>query len=370
MPNRRSECPIETGVDNVTVRKGMHFFHRFQRSLLFVFALVMLTACVNQHPGKSDATSRETGNTAEQSAVESAAQKIEALGRPPRVIATSPSASVICDRLEMDLVGVCKSTISKIPERYDSVERIGMPMSPDMEKVGALHPDFILSPDSLISDLRPKYEAIGANYAFLNLRSVRGMYESIRELGIIFDRKDQADRLIDEFETFYTAYQEKNAGKKKPRVLILMGLPGSYIIATEHSYIGSLVEMAGGENVYAGSNQEFLNVNTEDMKTKEPDIILRAAHALPDNVIRMFEEEFEKNPIWKHFAAVQEGKVYDLTYELFGMSATFRYPEALAELQPIFYPASPEEEEAAKKKSRDAQKKAEEFSTEERPAGY
>ena len=35
---------------------------------------------------------------------------------------------------------------------------------------------------------------------------------------------------------------------------ILMGLPGSYIIATENSYVGSLVELAGGENVYAGTD--------------------------------------------------------------------------------------------------------------------
>ena len=45
---------------------------------------------------------------------------------------------------------------------------------------------------------------------------------------------------------------------------MLMGLPGSYIIATENSYVGSLVELAGGENVYAGTDQEFLTVNTED----------------------------------------------------------------------------------------------------------
>ena len=51
----------------------------------------------------------------------------------------------------------------------------------------------------------------------------------------------------------------------------------SYIIATPNSYVGSLVELAGGENVYSDTDQEFLTVNTEDMKTKEPDIILRAA---------------------------------------------------------------------------------------------
>ena len=164
------------------------------------------------------------------------------------------------------------------------------------------------------------------------------MYRSIQELGEIFDRETQAETLVQEFETFYEEYKQKNEGKERPKVLILMGLPGSYIIATENSYVGSLVELAGGENVYAGTDQEFLTVNTEDMETKKPDVILRAAHALPDQVVEMFKEDFETNDIWKHFEAVQKGRVYDLTYEYFGMSANFSYPEALAELQPMLYP--------------------------------
>ncbi|GEM_PF-6627338 len=50
------------------------------------------------------------------------------------------------------------------------------------------------------------------------------------------------------------------------------------------------------------------------METKDPDIIVRCAHALPDEVVDMFNEEFKTNDIWKHFRAVQEGKVYDLRF--------------------------------------------------------
>ncbi len=239
-------------------------------------------------------------------------------------------------------------------------------MSPDMEIVASLDPDWILSPASLQSDLQPKYEAVGTDWAFLNLRSVPGMYRSIQELGEIFGREEEAQALVDEFTDFYNEYKQKNAGKESPKVMVLMGLPGSYIIATENSYVGSLVALAGGENVYAGTDQEFLTVNTEDMKTKEPDIILCAAHALPDQVVEMFKEDFETNDIWKHFEAVQNGQVYYLTYELFGMSATFRYPEALEELQPILYPESSEDAAKAKENSENAQKKAEDSNATEK----
>lgn len=127
-------------------------------------------------------------------------------------------------------------------------------------------------------------------------------------------------------------------GKESPQVLVLMGLPGSYIVATDNSYVGSLVKLAGGTNVYGdGGGQEFLFANTEDIKTKEPDVIVRAAHGLPDQAREMFAEEFETNDIWKHFKAVQEGRVYDLDPNLFNMSANFNYEEALEQLQPMLY---------------------------------
>lgn len=302
-----------------------------KRSIAFLLVCALLLV------GCSSGTSGETD------AIKAAKQKVQALGKEPRLIATSPAVAAICDRLELDLVGVCSTSVSTIPERYEDLPEIGTAMSPDMEVIASLNPDWILSPSSLQSDLQPKYEAIHTDWAFLNLRSVQGMYQSIQELGEIFGKEEKAAELEKEFTDFYEEYKTVNQGKESPKVLILMGLPGSYIIATENSYVGSLVEMAGGENVYAGTNQEFLTVNTEDMKSKEPDMILCTAHALPEQVTKMFQEDFATNDIWKHFDAVKNDKVYYLTYELFGMSATFEYQKALQELQTILYPDTQDE---------------------------
>lgn len=274
------------------------------------------SACVNQHPEQN------TDDGSDQ----------------VRIVATSPAAVDICDKLELDLVGVCSSTLSTIPERYQDVTTVGTAMSPDLEILKSLNPDYVISPNSLQSDLQPKYASIEVNSLFLNLRSVEGMYASIEGLGEKFDREEQAQALVEEYQQFMEEYRSQNEGKESPTVLVLMGLPGSYIVATESSYVGNLVKLAGGVNVYGdGDGQEFLTANTEDMKTKEPDIILRAAHALPEDVVEMFQDEFETNDIWKHFEAVQEGRVYDLPYDLFGMSAKFNYPDALEELQPLLF---------------------------------
>ena len=308
----------------------------------------------------------EISDPEEKAAVEAAKAKVAAMDSESRIIATSPATAQICDKLDLDLVGICSSSLSSLPDRYAEVTQVGTSMAPDMEIVSSLDPDWVLSPASLQSDLQPKYEAIGTDWAFLNLRSVPGMYRSIQELGEIFNRQEQAQLLVDEFTEFYDEYKTRNEGKESPKVLVLMGLPGSYIIATENSYVGSLVELAGGENVYAGTGQEFLTVNTEDMKTKEPDVILCAAHALPDQVMEMFREDFETNDIWKHFEAVKNDRIYYLSYELFGMSATFSYPEALEELQPMLYPESEADEKAARENSDNAEKEADESEASEK----
>lgn len=285
-------------------------------SLLAGVMLFSLAGCVDQHP-------EESGSAGDTSEV--------------RLIATSPAVAQICSRLNLELVGVCQ-TSSTLPEEYQNLTTVGMAMNPDLEILKSLNPDYVLSPSSLQSDLQPKYASIGVNSIFLNLKSVEGMYSSIEGLGKKFDREEEAAAMLAEFDEFMEEYKSVNAGKESPRVLVLMGLPGSYIVATDNSYVGSLVKLAGGTNVYGdGGGEEFLTANTEDIQQRAPDIILRASHALPDQVKEMFAEEFEQNDIWKHFRAVQEGKVYDLDSSLFNMSANFSYSEALKALQPMLY---------------------------------
>lgn len=151
-------------------------------------------------------------------------------------------------------------------------------------------------------------------------------------------KEEEAEKLHQEFEDFKNDFAQKHNEQEAPTVLILMGLPGSYVVATESSYVGSLVKLAGGVNVYGdGNGQDFLNINPEDMVEKAPDIILRTSHALPEQVKKMFAEEFATNDIWKHFEAVQNARVYDLDNEKFGMSANFQYEEALKELETFLY---------------------------------
>lgn len=289
---------------------------KIKKIIAAALALLTLTACVNQ----KQSTKEHEGEL--------------------RIAATSMATVYIMEKLNIDLVAVPDSDIDKMPERYKDVPKVGMAMTPDIEKLKQLNPDYVFSPVSLISDLLPKYKAANLDYGFLNLSNIDGMYKSIEDLGNLLDRKKEAKELIDDYKTFIEDYKEKHRDKKAPKVLVLMGLPGSYVVATENSYAGSLIKLAGAENVYEGTDQQFITINTEDMLKKDPDMILRTAHALPDDVMAMFKKDFAENDIWKHFRAVKENKVYDLDYKKFGMSAKFNYKEALNDLDELFYNGS------------------------------
>jgi len=279
---------------------------------------VLVTGCVDQYPEGKGGPKIITGNE--------------------RVVATSRSVAEIMDRLNVELIGVPQSEL-EMSDRFKGAANVGASMNPDMEIIRSVQPDWVFCPKSLESSLKPRFEAARIDVAFLNLRSIDNMYASIAELGPLLMREAEAQNQLDEYGAFKAQYREEVAFETPPRVLILMGLPGSYLVATEHSYIGSLVAMTGAVNVYDDERTEFISVNTEDMLSKQPDIILRAAHALPQDVLEMFDKEFKENDIWKHFDAVKTNRVYDLPHNEFGMSATFEYPQALETLKKIYQQA-------------------------------
>ncbi|PFR75418.1 heme ABC transporter substrate-binding protein IsdE [Bacillus cereus] len=254
-----------------------------------------------------------------------------------RVVATTVAVTEIMDALEVDLVGVTTSS-KTLPKRYKGLPEVGNPMSPDMEKVKSLKPSEVLSVTTLEYELKPVFDGVGMKANFLDLTSLKNMQSSISDLGKKYGREKQAEAVVTKLDKKVASIQKEVKGKKEPTVLILLGVPGSYLVATEHSYIGDLVKQLGGKNIVQGEQVEYLASNTEYLKKADPDIILRAAHGMPDEVVKMFDKEFKTNDIWKHFAAVKNNRVYDLEERLFGTTGNLAAIEALDELKKMMYP--------------------------------
>lgn len=305
------------------------------RLMLLLAAVVWISGCAaselpDEALTRADST---TGNDVVQNETAASPSQV------PRIVATTVAIVEILDQLEMEVVGV-PTSVKTLPERYNGVEQVGNPMSPDMERIRMLRADEVLSVTTLAYDLSPKFEAAGITASYLDLTSFAAMNETIRQLGSRYDRNEQAERLASGHERLLAGLQADLAKQSAPapKVLILMGIPGSYLVATEHSYIGDLVKQLGGINVVQGEDVEYVASNTEHLHQAEPDLILRAAHGLPDEVVKMFDKAFAENDIWKHFKAVKEGRVYDLEETRFGTTGNLAVDEALEELMEMMYP--------------------------------
>ena len=296
---------------------------RYVLLMLVVMTSVIIAGCGNGDEEKAVSTDTAVkGETSEAS--------------DQRIIAGTVVIAEILDKLDIDAIAIPESE-KQMANRFEGLPTIGNAMTPDMEIVKSMDTTEFLSVSTLEYDLEDGFEQLNIPATFLNFQSIDSMIQEIQGLGDRYDRKAQADKLVGDLQKRIQAAEVVADNRKGPSVLILLGIPGSYLVATENSYAGDLVKRAGGTNVMEGQDPEYLSSNTEYLFDSNPDIILRLSHGMPEEVVEMFDEEFQTNDIWKNFDAVKNGKVYDLEEELFGTTASLQVPEALSELMKIFY---------------------------------
>ena len=253
-----------------------------------------------------------------------------------RVVALSVSLVNILAELDVELVGVPESQY-ELNEKMKNVAKVGLSMSPDVEAIAQLKPTHVISLTTIESMIKPKLEQIGIEGTYLNLENIETLKASIKTLGELFDRNEEAESLIASFEAEVNETLESIKEKESPKVLILFGFPGNYLVATPSSFVGQMVELLGGTNAVEDTSMAYAQANIEALLVEKPDVILRMTHGVKEDVIKMFAKEFSENPIWSQFEAVQNGKVFDLDDSLFNVSASLETPTALKELAEILY---------------------------------
>lgn len=254
-----------------------------------------------------------------------------------RIISTTVAITEIIEALDLDLIGI-PTTYKDLGPRYRDLQPVGIANEPDMEIVMSLKPTDVLSVTTLQYEVEDYYTQTNTPVTFLDLESVDGLLESILYLGEQYNRMEAAEEIVAKFDQQIEEIETETADKEAPSVLILLGVPGSYLVATENSYLGDLAKRAGAVNVFPGEDDvEYSSANTEYLQQTNPDVILRAAHGMPDEVVKMFDKDFAENDVWQHFDAVKNGRVYDLEETLFGTTANLAAYDALVHLLDILY---------------------------------
>ena len=252
------------------------------------------------------------------------------------VVATSVAVTEILDALGVKVSGVPKTSY-ELPKSTEGAVEIGNPMSPDLEIIKSLNPTIVVSVDTLGSDYMNLFTENNIPSEFVSLESLDGLKEAITILGKKFDKNDEAKNLLNEIELKESEVKKKAETLENPEILVLFAAPGSTMIATSKSYIGSLVKIVGGKNIVEDNSTSFTTYNKEDLAMLNPEKILVMVHALPEETKAALEAEMATDSAWQNIDAVKEGNVVYLDSEYFGMSANLKVIEALDLLGDILY---------------------------------
>lgn len=247
-----------------------------------------------------------------------------------RVVVTTNAQTQVFDQLGIDqVVGVATPGAKQsIPKRYADLPQVGNHVAPNMEKIASLKPDAVYVDAALVDDYQKKLSSDGIHTEVLKFKTVADLQNSIAVLGETYNRSGQAIELNRSLDLRDTTT------KHHPKVLLLMGMPGgSFLAGTKYSYVGDLVERAGGKIVTTSDvKSDYVQPNPEQIAEVQPDVVITMAHAMEQSVFDSFKAEF-KSDRWQSIKAIQAGQIYEAKEPTFSMTANLNAPKAFKQIQ-------------------------------------
>ncbi len=262
---------------------------------------------------------------------------------PERIVVVSVSTAEIMNALGIELVGMTRTT-KPISEKLKALPTVGFPMQPNIESITALNPDLVILTYDFKALNKEQMEQHNLPAFFIDNQSYKGTMEGIEMLGKAFDKEAVAESLLKEMKEKEAAVLQKAKDKPQPKVLILFGTSESFMMARETSFAGEMVKLLGADNIIKDAEisitqdtGNYIPMSVEKVVELNPDVILRISHGSPEGTKMLYEQEFERNPVWQAIAAQQNGRVYDLPEDLFFSNSGLKIVESLEYLANLLY---------------------------------
>jgi len=193
--------------------------------------------------------------------------------QPERVVSLVPSVTEMMLRIGAgeSVVGITHHCV--LPLETAGKEIVGGFLSPDLDRVAALHPDVIFYAD-LQKDVPARFRD-KAILIQLSSGSITESFDHIRLLGRIFHREAKAAEIIGEEERKLAVIARKIAKipvEKHQRVMRLMGhdkvsAPG------DDSFQNEYIQAAGGIAPVFGKKDNIIPVSLEEWKAFNPQLL-------------------------------------------------------------------------------------------------
>jgi iron complex transport system substrate-binding protein len=200
-----------------------------------------------------------------------------AADEPRRIISLVPATTEMLfvmgagDRL----AGV--SNYDRFPADVARLPKVGGLLDPDVERLLSLKPDLVIVYDTQ-TDLKRQLERAQIPIFGYVHRGLPDITQTMRALGERIGLKPAADAAAARMEQQLADVRARVAGRPRPRTLLIFGRdPGTlrHIDASGgYGFLHDVLELAGGSDVLGDLQKQSVEMSTEMILTRAPEVIL------------------------------------------------------------------------------------------------
>ncbi|HEY8172085.1 MAG TPA: ABC transporter substrate-binding protein [Dehalococcoidia bacterium] len=235
---------------------------------------------------------------------------------------------------------VTRSSSVDYPEDAVSAMDVGSAYQPNLELIAAQEPDLIIADSVLQPQLQESLEALGVPVLYVGANTFIDVVNGLGIVGQAIDHPTAASKAQNALETQIMGLS-RQVPETMPKVLVLNGTPDDFYAAKPESYVGDLVNLIAGDNVARGQPDVgrfpgYTKLSLEQIVVAQPDVVLAITAGPPGG--KTISDELSSNPAWKDVPAVKNGRVSEISAELFLQAPGPRAGEALDMLAKLLYP--------------------------------
>lgn len=217
---------------------------------------------------------------------------------------------------------------------------VGTVKSPDLEKIAALEPDYVvLSADlSAHAQLKDSLEQTGIPCGYFRLDSFEDYRELMAQFCAVTGRADLYEENVLSVEMGIAALREKLPEAPGLSALLLRAYSTGMKAKTDDNPAGKILKDFGLENP-AESNPSLLEeLSIEKIILDDPDYIFVMTMGSETEAREYLRANVESDPAWSGLSAVKNGRYIILPQELFHYKPNDRWDDSYEYLAKIIYP--------------------------------
>ncbi|NLY74191.1 MAG: ABC transporter substrate-binding protein [Firmicutes bacterium] len=249
---------------------------------------------------------------------------------PARVVSAAPNITEIIFALGKEEILVGRTDYCDYPAEACRIESIGDIMAPNLEKIVALNPDLVIASTHFQKEVVAKLEDLGIKIAILDVeKSFDGVYQLIGQVGQVLGVDEKAAELVSDMKRKVAEITEKVKDLPKPKVYyILFYGDGGFFTAGQDTFIGNMLQMAGGDN--AAADSKGWQYSIEKLVEKDPDLLICSKFYQTKEIIL-------ETPGFKDLKAVKAGRILEIDHNLLDRQGP-RLTEGLGTLAGMLHP--------------------------------